>query len=141
MRQSAPRDDWARPMFILAQVSCLAFGTGLLAWGFTPVVAERLASHEPPALSLLTSNALTLLFGALFLGLGLLVRQGIAWALWTALVASLFLLIALLAAVCLGELFTPSLFALLLAASTAIASILALGVRRMSASPRPAEKT
>jgi cytochrome bd-type quinol oxidase subunit 2 len=138
MRSDIQTDKNARRALLLAQLSCLAFGLGLLALGFTPAVVQRLASRQPPQLEVLTVGSLTLLLGAVFLALFVLIRRGLRWALWATICISIALLAGTLGVSLLGEVCPPPIFSCLMATGTALTSLLAIAARR---SAQPVERS
>ncbi len=113
-----------------ARFATFIFGFGLLIWGLAPVIMRILSSGELPSQTALTTGGVTLIVGAGFLVLAMLIGRA-AWALWLTFTLSLVLLIACLALnLGLIDQSTPSLFPLLLALGTASTCWLALEARR-----------
>jgi hypothetical protein len=122
----------------LAQWSCALFGAGLLAWGLTPMIVQRITSHQAPEWEAIATQSMNLMLGLTFVALGQLIRRGTAWALWAAAGLALFLLLGMLTGAVLGYVSRPALFPLLLATSTVITCVLAIAARRLSGAPRAA---
>ena len=118
-----------------AQWSTLAMGIGLLAWGLTPLIVQRITSHDPPQLDALAVNSITLLVGATFLGLGLLIRRAVHWALWTSASLSLLLVACALVLSILSGARSLPLFPLVLASCTTLTCWLALAMRNPASAP------
>jgi hypothetical protein len=132
---SATAHTEARARYLLrcAQWSCLALGAGLLAWGITPLIVERMTSHDPPLLETFLLNGVTLLMGGTFTGLYVLIGRGVSWALWVAVCLST-VLIASTLAVSLASGSQPlPLFPLVLASCVSLTSWLAILSRRVTA--------
>ena len=116
-----------------AQWSTLALGIGLAVWGFAPLVVERLTSHCPPLFETLLVNSVTLLLGATFIGLCVLIGRGVNWALWAAVGLSTMLVASILAVSIIGEPGPLPLFPLVLASCASLTSWLAIVSRNSSA--------
>ena len=109
-----------------AQWSCWALGAGLLVWGTTPLVVQRVASYDPPLLETLLVNSWTLLLGATFVGLSVLIGRRVNWALWGSVCLST-VLIASTMAVSIAKQGRPlPLFPLVLASCTSLTGWLAV---------------
>jgi uncharacterized membrane protein len=119
-----------------AQISCLFLGLGLLVWGIWPLVVLRLITGKPPGSELVAVTSFTMLIGFSFVGLSVLIRGGIDWALWTALTMSLGLLLTIIAAAIGHDGGTHYAFTMLLSTAVALTSWLALMSRPR---PEPAE--
>lgn len=135
------RDDW-RPEHaqLFAQVSCLCLGLALAAWGLAPAVMERILTGHAPSLEAIAVRSMTLLTGVAFIGLHVLIRHDVAWALWSACALSSLMLLATLLAVLLGESGAVSIFPLFLASCTAFSTWLArAATARKSEGRRPTE--
>ncbi len=76
----------------LACLACVALGAGLLVSALTPLVLVRLVSRTAPTWSVTATVGLTLLLGLAWIGLGVLIRRGVRWALRTALCVSVLML-------------------------------------------------
>lgn len=87
---SAPRSLSPRT---LADISCLAFGLSLLAWGLAPAVIERVITDNPPQWQTLAVGGVTLMFAVGFLLLPWLNQGGARWPLWAAHILSVLMII------------------------------------------------
>jgi hypothetical protein len=125
-------DKRVREAHVLAQVSCLMLGLGMLLWGLAPVVIPRLAGRTPPQLEMLALNSFTLLLGVTFLALSLLIRRGTTWALHATAWLALVLLVVSVSLYAFGGGPVMSLFPTLLTTGAAVTSWYALATRRMA---------
>ncbi len=116
-----------------AQLSCLAFGAGLLTWGLAPLVIQRLISGHPPPPASFAVAAVTLLFGVVFVGLAVLIRRQVRWAPTAAFSLSLILLVATLGAAKFSGGGIHAIFTMLMATSTGVTSWLARTSRKTAA--------
>ncbi len=113
-----------------AQLSALVLGVGLLAWGLAPLIIQRIHTSRAPAMHEWASSGFTLLLGLLFIGLWRLIRNNVGWALWTAAVVSVALLLCAFALTRTDHSSLPALAPIVLATATALTNWLALSVRR-----------
>lgn len=86
--------DW-RPAdnILFAHTSCLCLGIGMVIWSAAPLIVQRAVTGMPPSIDALFVNSLVFVLGLAFIGMHVLVRRGVLWAVWTA-----FLLSAMMAA-------------------------------------------
>ncbi|GEM_PF-7060107 len=127
--QPTRRDHTSYAALALAQLSCLAFGLGLMAWAITPLLIQRLVGRQPPQARTLAMSAIALLLGLAYLGLGLLIRRKVRWAIQACVGVSLSLLVIIAAPFLLGKVRELPAFSTLLAASTMLTGWLALGTQ------------
>lgn len=118
-----------RQALLLAQITCVVFGIGLVGWGIAPAIMHRIASNRAPTLTGLLLNSTPILIGLTFIGLSSLVRRNVTWALWGTVLLSSLLLTAMFVGYAGGRTQSLALFPFLLAVSTALASLLALAAR------------
>lgn len=123
----------ARYVVRCARWSCLALGVGLLAWGVTPLIVERLTSYDPPLLETLLINSVTLLLGVTFIGLFVLIGRGVNWALWACVCLSTVLIASTLAVSLAGRSGPLPLFPLVLASCASLTGWLAIVSRKTNA--------
>ncbi len=110
----------------LSQASCLCLGIALVMWGLAPVILDRVVTRDAPRGQALVVSSFTVLIGFVFIGLQLLIRRRIRWAMWTAFAGSLMLctLATVLAMAPLAV--RPGLFAIVLPGATTVTSWMAL---------------
>ena len=132
MSTTPDSDKHVREAQVLAQVSCLMLGLGMLLWGLAPVVIPRLAGRTPPQLEMLALNSFTLLLGVIFLALSLLIRRGTTWALHATAWLALLLLVVSVSLYAFGGGPMMSLFPTLLTTGAAVTSWYALAIRRLA---------
>lgn len=112
---------------VFAQASTLLMGLGLAIWSLAPAIVERIVTGQPPTASTLLMQRAVLLLGAAFLGLCVLIRKRIRWAVWTAFGLSA-LLVAIGVVLTLLSNFRPAgSFILLFSGFTCFACWLAIG--------------
>ena len=111
---------------VFAYTSCLCLGLALAFWGLAPPFVERILTGRPPRWEAVTVASVTVLVGLTFIGLQQLIRRRVRWALWTAFVTALLLTTVAVAAMLLASDQRPSLFSLVLAGATTVATWLAL---------------
>ena len=115
---------------VFAHASCLCLGLALIMWSVAPALIERvLTGHAPHAQTLAIGSA-SLLVGLTFLGLHVLIRRAVRWALWAAFGTALAIATAGVTAAMASGSSTPSLFSLILACATVVTTWRALHERR-----------
>jgi len=121
------RIDWTPAHNVLfAQISCLCLGVGMVLWGVAPAFVQRLITHDPPSGTAILLNSLVFMLGGAFIGMHVLVRRGVRWAVWTAFSLSAFLAAAGLALTTVTGVGLSSSFLLLLSGCTCFATWLAI---------------
>ena len=115
-----------REAFQLAQGATLCMGLGLLVWGVAPAAVQRIASRTAVDFQTLGVCSVTLLLGMTFVGLFVLIRGRIEWAMRAALWTGVFLLAGSVLMSLLGGGGTLSLFPALLAGATVFTNWLAI---------------
>lgn len=68
--------------FLFARLSALFLGVGMVVWSVTPALIERLVSAYTPSPSQIFSQLSVCVLGFAFIGLNVLIRRGVTWALW-----------------------------------------------------------
>lgn len=113
---------------MMAAVSCVILGVGLMLWGIAPLLIERLATGRPPTINIMTAvNGLVMLLGVCFLGLALLIPHMIRWACWTAYIGALVLCALATSVTLFLEAMPGCLFVLILSASATFSCWIGLG--------------
>lgn len=72
-----------------AGASCLCLGMCLVVWGLVPAILERTISGTTPRVVTFLSGSISFLVGGSFLGLCVLIRRSVRWALSAAFLLSL----------------------------------------------------
>ena len=116
----------AQSIMTCAHATCLALGIALLAWAFAPAVIERLITNEPPELSTLIMGTVAFVLGGTYVGLHLLIRRGVRWALWAGFVVSLVIATATVSISVLDRTRFASTFLLVLSGAVIFSTWLAL---------------
>ncbi len=111
---------------LLAQMSCLFLGLGMIVWGLAPAFIERaITKHAPPILDLLVGSVVVLM-GFAFIGLHVLVGRRNRRGVWIAFLVSATLAAIGLALTILAGLHVGSSFLILFSGWTCFATWLAL---------------
>jgi len=111
---------------LFAHASCLCLGIGMLLWGLAPALVERLITDRAPSLHAFLLNSLVFVLGLAFIGMHVLVRRRIRWAVWAAFLVSATLAAAGLALTTASGFQLSSSFLLLLSMCTCFATWLAI---------------
>ncbi len=111
-----------------AQLACLCQGLSMLAWGIAPVIIDYLIRGSASIASYGESVSV-LVLGIAFIGLHLLVRHNVRWALWAAYGVSAVLFLTTVAAALVLQTFGANSFLIVLSFATACACWMALDKR------------
>lgn len=125
----------------LASVGCMLLGASMLGWAAASYLMERIFNGPAPALADLMAYAVLVLLGSVFLGLGVLTRLRICWALWAAYLLSTVLFLTTVAFALVLPTHHGNTYLILLTFATACASGLTLRTlypERSSSSFEPA---
>jgi hypothetical protein len=98
----------------------------MILWGFAPAIVERVVSGRTPSLDTFLVNSLLLALGSAFVGLSVLVRRRVRWALWAAFVLSALLTAAGLALITVKGIRLSSTFLPLISGGAGFAGWLAI---------------
>ena len=126
MKHTGEKTPDAASAIVMAHVTCLFLGVGMLFWGIAPAVIQRLLTGQSPSVRLLLMNGTIFVLGVAFIGMHVLVRRRVVWAIWSAFTASAFLSAAGFAMVTISKVHVGSSFLLLLAACCCFTSWLAI---------------
>jgi hypothetical protein len=129
------QDKKAREALRSAQISTLFFGLGMLVWGFAPAIIQRVVSGGAPPVQTFAVGSITILVGLVLLALVVPVGRARTWALKTALIISAIVLAGSLAMLALSGMALASIYPLLLSASTAGTTWLAMLATRQQRQP------
>lgn len=110
----------------LAHAACLLMGVGLVLWSFIPALIKRMLTGYAPTTESLLSAISSGVLGFAFIGLHILVRRAVRWALWTVFAISTVLFVAGLALMTTADTNSISSCLLLLAGCAAFASWLTI---------------
>jgi hypothetical protein len=119
----------ARTRWRLAHLACLCLGMSMLFWGVASVLIERMVGRGEQDASAFALHSSLFLVGVIYLGLHLLVRQGVRWALWATFVLSSVLFLTTVGFSFLLKTHTANTYLLVLSFACGLASWLALAAR------------
>lgn len=123
----------------LAPFGCMLLGASMLGWGAASLLMERIFTRSGPTLPDLMAYLVLFLLGAAYLGLGVLTRRRICWALWTAYVLSTVLFLATVAFALVLQTHHGNTYLILLSFATACASGLTLRTQYPESAPTRSE--
>ncbi len=126
MAKPSKPDCAQKDSILLAHISCLFLGVGMIFWGMAPELVQRLVTGHAPTLDTLLFNSATFSLGMAFIGMHVLLRRGVLWAAWAAFLASAVLAAGGLALITVIGIQFVSLFLLLLSGCTCFSSWLAI---------------
>ncbi len=122
-----------RQRLLFARVACLSLGVALVLWGVAPALIDRAVTGEPAGLRVLAIGGTSILLGAVCVMLFVLMRSGGCWPMRVAFGLSLSLVTIALGGWVLAGGHSVSLFLLVLAGSTTVATWLSLSYRGATA--------
>ena len=111
-----------RQRMVFARVAALTLGAALVLWGAAPAFIERSVTGHPPGVGALAVGSISLLLGASFVALFVLMGSGYRWPQWVAFGLALALVTTTLVVWVSAGAGSVSLFLLILAGSTTIAT-------------------
>jgi hypothetical protein len=123
----------------LAPLGCVLLGGSMLGWGTAALLMEQIFDPSGPTPADLLAYTVLFLLGSTYLGLGILTRRRVCWALWTAYVLSTVLFLTTVAFALVLQTHYGNTYLILLSFATACASGLTLRTRYPEASAAPPE--
>ena len=141
MHAEGQQNRGRNPRLLLAQLTCLLLGVGLLLWGMAPALVECIVSGKPQNWADLLANTTVLALGAAFVGLHVLMRRRVRWAAWVAFLLSASVVSVELALATADGMQLSNSFLLLLSGSTSFATWLAIGAFPRAVDQAATQKT
>lgn len=111
----------------LAPIACLCLGMSMIFWAVAAAAVERVISGHQPTLLTIVLNSLVVLVALIFIGLNLLIRREVRWALPTAFGLSLSLFLISVGAAYLLRTYIANTYLIIMTLATVCATWLALG--------------